>query len=130
MSGAAGARPITRHEAPGLARASLGGRCPRCGAKTLFEGLLTFAKRCPACGLGIGEYNVGDGPAAFLILILGTVIGAAAIGLELALAPAWYVHLVWVPLVIGLAILGLRLGKAAMLFQEVRNEAREGRLSR
>ncbi|WP_265587636.1 DUF983 domain-containing protein [Sphingomicrobium arenosum] len=123
----AGARPITRQQAPGLVQASLGGRCPRCGAKTLFEGLLTFADNCPSCGLDIGRYNVGDGPAAFLILILGTVIGVAAIWLELALEPAWYVHLVWVPILIALTILGLRIGKAALLYQEVTNDAREGR---
>ena len=128
MSGVAGARPITSCNTPGLVEASLGGRCPRCGAKTLFKGLLTFADRCPVCGLDIGSYNVGDGPAAFLILILGTVIGVAAIWLELALEPAWYVHLVWVPILVGLAILGLRIGKAALLYQEVKTDAREGRL--
>ena len=42
----------------------------------------------PACGLDFAAFNVGDGPAAFLTLILGTIVDALAIALELTLAPA------------------------------------------
>ena len=72
---------------------------------------------------------MGDGPAAFLILIVGTIVGVGAIWLELAVEPPWFVHLVWLPVLIGLTIGGLRIGKAALLYQEVRHDAREGRLS-
>ncbi|MEN3972736.1 DUF983 domain-containing protein [Sphingomicrobium sp. XHP0235] len=126
MSGAAGAPPITRHQSPGLAAASLGGLCPRCGAKTLFDGPVKLSDTCASCDLDIARYNVGDGPAAFLILIIGTIVGVGAIWLELAAEPHWTVHLVWVPILVALTLLGLRIGKAALLYQEVVHDAREG----
>ena len=57
--------------------AALRGLCPRCGDATLFAGLATFAPNCRACGLDFAAFNVGDGPAAFLIFIVGgLVVGA------------------------------------------------------
>ncbi|RYE76913.1 MAG: DUF983 domain-containing protein, partial [Oxalobacteraceae bacterium] len=70
MCGAAGARRSTLAE-PTPVEAALGGLCPRCGAKSLYAGLLRFASKCQACGLDIDAFNVGDGPAAFLTLGLG-----------------------------------------------------------
>ena len=70
-------------EAPAFAgvtpwRAALQGLCPRCGTKTLFAGLASFAPRCRACGLDFAAFNVGDGPAAFLIFIVGGIVDIAA----------------------------------------------------
>ena len=81
---------------PALA-AALYGRCPRCGEQTLFAGAVAFAQRCRACGLDFAGFNVGDGPAAFLILIVGTILTGAAIAVELAFQAPWWVHLVWIP---------------------------------
>ncbi|MCM8558281.1 DUF983 domain-containing protein [Sphingomicrobium sediminis] len=128
MCGAAGAPPITRNTAPGLAAASLKGQCPRCGTPSLFSGPVALADTCRHCGLDLSGFNVGDGPAAFLILIIGTIVAVGAIWMELAIEPAWYAHLVWVPILLGLTLYGLRLGKAALLYQEYQHEAREGRL--
>ncbi|WP_265569384.1 DUF983 domain-containing protein [Sphingomicrobium nitratireducens] len=113
---------------PSLAAASLSGLCPRCGAKSLFDGVVKLAPRCRACELDYDQFNVGDGPAAFLILIIGAVIAIGAIWLELSFSPPFFVHLVWLPILIGLTLGGLRLGKAALLVQEYRTGAREGRL--
>lgn len=114
--------------APSPQAAALGGLCPRCGAKTLFAGWLTFAHRCAACGLDFDSFNVGDGPAAFLTLILGTIIVALAIALQLAASPPWWVHvLLWVPLTLAGVIGSLRLAKGALMSLEFRNAAREGR---
>ena len=57
--------------APSRAAASLMGLCPECGQRTLFAGIARFAPNCRACGLDFSNYNVGDGPAVFLILIIG-----------------------------------------------------------
>src|SRR4030095_14550566 len=65
--------------APSLAAATFKGLCPRCGAKTLFAGLARFAPKCRSCGLDFAGYNVGDGPAAFLILIVGAIVAGGAI---------------------------------------------------
>ncbi len=136
MSGAAGARRSTvvdpaaaTASPPSLIRAALGGLCPRCGAKTLFVGVAGFAPACANCGLDFTTFNVGDGPAAFLTLILGAIVTTGAVTLELAVGPPWWVHaLIWPPLIVGGVILSLRAAKAALLAAEYR--AREGAVQR
>ena len=114
---------------PGIAAAALSGLCPRCGAKTLFAGLARFAPKCRACGLDFSAFNVGDGPAAILILVIGALVTALAIWLELAAEPPFWVHaLLWIPLSLALVVLGLRASKAALLASEFRNRSGEGRL--
>lgn len=115
--------------APSPLAAAAAGACPRCGARTLFHGWVRFADHCSACGLDYRGFNVGDGPAAFLILIVGAMLTAGAIAVELAFEPPFLVHLVWLPLGLGLTLAGLRFGKALMLAQEYRHRACEGRLS-
>ena len=118
------------HAAPSLAAATIGGLCPRCGAADLFAGIARFAPTCRACGLDFAAIDVGDGPAAFLILIVGTIVAVGAIMLDLAYSPAWWVHLIWLPVMIGLTLIGLRLGKAALIYQIYHHAAGEGRLSK
>jgi len=114
--------------APSLAAASLEGLCPSCGARTLFSGLTGFAQGCGNCGLDFASYNVGDGPAAFLILIVGAIVAVGAILLDQLVGPPWWVHGIWLPVAAGLTVYGLRIGKAALLYQEHKHRAREGRL--
>jgi uncharacterized protein (DUF983 family) len=115
-------------DGPTLVAASISGRCPRCAAKSLFECPVALAARCRSCALDFSAFNVGDGPAAFLILIIGALVAGGAIWMELVLTPPFWAHLVWLPLLVGLTLLGLRVGKAALLIQEYRTGAREGRL--
>ena len=111
--------PETSKGQPGLGQAALFGLCPRCGARTLFAGWVRFADRCRACGLEIARFNVGDGPAAFLILIIGAVVTGLAIWLQLAADPPWWLHVIlWLPLTIAGVIGGLRMAKAALLHSE------------
>jgi uncharacterized protein (DUF983 family) len=114
---------------PGLAAAALFGLCPDCGQRTLFAGLARFADRCRVCGLDFSRYNVGDGGAAFLILIIaGLVIGLAVIVQLLFAPPFWVQAAIWLPVTIGLTIWGTRVAKAALLVSEHRRDAREGRI--
>ena len=109
---------------PGLVPAALFALCPRCGAKGLFAGLARFAPRCASCGLDLSTFNVGDGPAAFLTMIVGAVAVAVALWLHFSLAaPLWVILLVLVPLIGGLVVWGLRLGKAALLAAEFQRRA-------
>jgi uncharacterized protein (DUF983 family) len=95
----------------------------------LFAGWVTFAQRCAACGLDFSSFNVGDGPAAFLIFIVGTVTVVGALVVDGAFSPPWWVHLIWIPVAAGLTIGGLRVSKAWLLAQEVEHRAREGRIA-
>ena len=108
--------------------AALRGACPRCGQKTLFAGMVRFANACRSCGLDFVRFNVGDGPAAFLILVVGAVLTVAAVVVDLSFEPPYWVHLVWLPVGAALTIIGLRIGKAFLLAQEFRHHAREGRI--
>ena len=116
--------------APSLAAAAFQGLCPNCGARTLFAGLARFAPNCRACRLDFHSYNVGDGPAAFLILIVGAIVAGGAILFDQIVGPPWWAHFIWLPVGAGLTIYGLRLGKAALLYQEHKHRAREGRLAK
>ena len=110
-------------------QAAVQGLCPRCGNRTLFASLAGFAPRCRACGLDFASFNVGDGPAAFLIFIVGGIVVGLAIVVQVKASPPWWVHvLLWVPLTAILTIGLLRIGKGLLLALEYRHRAREGRI--
>ncbi len=71
---------------------ALRGLCPRCGAPGLFAGFVRFAPACAACGLSFDQFNVGDGPAAFLTLGVGALVTILAVvrreGCETRTGPA------------------------------------------
>lgn len=125
--------PDIDRAAPGLASlamASARGACPACDAAALFSGPIAFAPRCRACGLDFGQFNVGDGPAAFLTLILGAIIVTLALVVELKFHPPIWLHvLLWLPLTVIAVIGSLRVAKGALLILEYRNKAREGRVA-
>lgn len=109
---------------------ALRGLCPRCAARTLFAGLLQIAPRCRACGLDFAVFNVGDGPAALLILALGGLVTGLALWLELAVSPPFWVHLIlWPPFTLFGVVASLRITKALLFALEYRHEAHEGQLS-
>jgi uncharacterized protein (DUF983 family) len=121
----AGQAPDTKGQ-PGVAAAALFGLCPQCGAKGLFGGIASFAPRCRACGLDYARFNVGDGPAAFLIMVIGAVVVGLALWVEFSFDPPIWVHAVlWAPVITAATLGGLRLTKAALLITEYRRNARE-----
>ena len=113
---------------PPVWRAALFGLCPECGASTLFDGPVKFRAKCDSCGLDYSRYNVGDGPAAFLTLIVGALLIALALTLDSVVRPPLWVHVIlWVPLNAAAIVYGLRIGKGALLASEHQRQAAEGR---
>ena len=111
---------------PGFGQAALFGLCPRCGARSLYDGVLKFAKICPQCSLDFTRFNVGDGPAAFVTLIVGAIMVGLALWLDVSVSPPFWVHaLIWIPVTAGAVVYGLRLGKGALLISEYANNAAE-----
>ena len=109
--------------------AGLKGRCPRCGEGRLFSGFLTVAPRCGVCGLDNSYADSGDGPAVFVILLIGFVVCGLALWLEVSVGPPLWVHfLLWMPLIVVLSLVALRLIKGLMIALQYRNKAAEGRL--
>ena len=110
----------------GWVRAALFAQCPQCGNTTLFDGAVQFAPRCRSCGLNFESFNVGDGPAAFLTLIIGALTVGLALWVDSAFRPPFWVHaLLWIPFTTAAVIYGLRVGKAALLNAEYANRAGE-----
>ena len=111
--------------------AGLRGRCPRCGEGRLFQGFLSLAPRCGICGLDYSFADAGDGPAVFVILVIGFVVVGLALWMEVTLAPPLWVHfMLWVPLILVLGLTALRLIKGVLIALQYRNKAAEGRLDR
>ena len=102
-------------------------RCPRCGEGRLFAGFLALEAKCPVCDLDYAFANSGDGPAVFIIFVVGfIVIGLAAVT-EALFHPPPFVHLLlWIPAVIILALALLRPFKATMIALQFRHDAAEG----
>ena len=73
-------------------RAGLACKCPRCGRGPLYSGFLTVAERCSVCGLDLQEADSGDGPAVFIIFILGILVVPLALLFEAKVAPPMWLH--------------------------------------
>jgi uncharacterized protein (DUF983 family) len=109
----------------------LRGRCPRCGEGQLFRGFLGLAPSCSACGLDLRFADSADGPAVFVILLVGFVVAGAALLTEIAYGPPIWVHLVlWLPLVLVLCLGMLRPLKGILVALQYHHRAEEGRLHR
>jgi len=101
-------------------------KCPRCGRGQLFAGYLTLAAQCEVCQLDYSKADSGDGPAVFLIFILGALAVLLAYLMLYVLAlPEWISWLILVVGVIGGALLLLRPAKAIMVALQYRNRAGE-----
>ncbi|MGE3769747.1 MAG: DUF983 domain-containing protein [Bdellovibrionales bacterium] len=60
------------------------------------HGLGRIDKACPACGLDLTKLERADGPAVFLIFILGAVVTPMAIFVGMATDwPMWLHALIW-----------------------------------
>ena len=96
----------------------------------MFHGYLTVAPRCESCGLDYSIFDAGDGPAVFVILIVGAIVAGGALILEANVSPPYWVHaVIWLPVTAVLTVSLLRLAKALLLVLQYKHQAREGRLS-
>jgi len=96
--------------------AGLKGRCPNCGQGALWTGFLTVAPSCSVCQWPLAEADTGEGPAVFVILIVGFIVVFAALFTEIAIHPPIWLHLIlWLPLATLLSLALLRPAKGLML---------------
>ncbi len=108
--------------------AGLAGRCPRCGEGRLFQGYIKVRPRCEACDFDFADS--GDGPAVFIMMLVGFIVVGGALAVEILYRPPMWVHMaIWIPLTLGLALGMLRPLKGLMIAQQYAKGAREGRIS-
>ena len=107
--------------------AGLRSKCPRCGEGQLFDGFLTVKARCQRCDLYLSIADSGDGPAVFVIFIVGPVATGLALLTESIFTPPYWLHLViWPPLILGGVVALLRPFKATLIALQFKYKAREG----
>ncbi|WP_407664016.1 DUF983 domain-containing protein [Microvirga alba] len=111
--------------------AGLKGCCPRCGKGHMFQGYLTMRKSCEVCGLDFSFADSGDGPAFFVMSIVGFVVVGLALWVEFTFEPPIWLHLVmWFSLT-GILCLGLvRPLKGVMVALQYHHKAEEGRIQK
>ena len=104
--------------------AGLGCKCPRCGQGRLFAGYLTVAESCAVCKLDLKKADSGDGPAVFIIFILGFLVVPLALLLEARVEPPYWVHLVtWPVVILGGALALLRPLKGLLIALQFHHKA-------
>ena len=107
----------------------LAGRCPRCGDGRMFAGFLTIAAKCEVCGLDFGFADAGDGPAVLVTLPAGFVVLGAALAVEVAYEPPFWVYaVVFIPLTLVVCLGMLRPLKGFLVASQYTNKAAPGRL--
>jgi uncharacterized protein (DUF983 family) len=109
--------------------AGFGGKCPRCGQGALFDGFLKLRANCETCALDYSKADSGDGPAVFVIFI----VGFAAVALAFIMRFVWFAPLAVAMAVsclfaVALILLLLRPLKATMVALQYAHKAAEGRL--
>ncbi|MDE2183372.1 MAG: DUF983 domain-containing protein [Alphaproteobacteria bacterium] len=110
------------------ARTALLARCPRCGQGKLFDGYLQLGKQCAHCGLDYAMFDAGDGPAVFVILVVGAIVCGGALFVEFTYQPPYWVHAaLWIPVTTVLTFALLRLAKSLLLVLQYKHKAGEGR---
>ena len=101
-------------------------KCPRCGRGKLFAGYLTLAGRCEVCRLDLSKADSGDGPAVFLIFVLGAAaVFLAYLLLFVLMLPEWLSWLILLSVVLGGTVLLLRPAKAIMVALQYKNRSGE-----
>jgi uncharacterized protein (DUF983 family) len=107
------------------------GQCPRCGEGRLFNGFLTLRPSCDKCGLDFGFADAGDGPAVFVILIGGAIVVMAALFTEVVYQPPYWLHAaLWLPLILIVTLLPLRMIKGLLIALQFHHKAAPGELHR
>ncbi|MBT9368795.1 DUF983 domain-containing protein [Rhizobium sp. CSW-27] len=109
----------------------LRGHCPRCGQGRLFDGLLKVRPRCTACGLDYGFADAGDGPAVFVMLLVGFLVVGFALWFEFTFHPPVFLHvIVTLPFAVIVCLGSLRMLKGLLIALQYKHNASEGRIDR
>jgi uncharacterized protein (DUF983 family) len=92
----------------------------------VFQGYLRFADRCRACGADFKSADAGDGPAVFVILIVGAIVAPLLIVLQFGLRlPGWLALTLTLLAAIALCLALLPPLKAVLFAFQWKHKARE-----
>ena len=110
-------------------KAGLKCRCPRCGEGRLFSSYLKVADRCSVCGLDFSKSDSGDGPAIFIMFIVGFIVVFGGLIVEVKYQPPYWLHaVIWGSVTIGLSLALLPPLKGMMVALQFHHKAEEAKL--
>ncbi len=99
-------------------------KCPACGKGKLFKGFLDVEEACSVCDQDLRAVDSGDGPAVFVIFIVGFVVVALAFWTEATFSPPYWLQLViWLPTILIGSIGLLRPVKALLIALQFKHKA-------
>jgi uncharacterized protein (DUF983 family) len=91
-----------------LLKQALACKCPKCGQGELYKpGFLnlTLNETCASCGFALSKNDSADGPAVFLIFILGFLLVPIALFIDHTFTPPLWVHaILWSCVTLGLTL--------------------------
>jgi len=90
-----------------MIKLGLGCLCPQCKTGKLYKSSfsLTLRDRCSECGLDLSKNDSADGPAVFLIFILGALLVPIALILDAKFTiPLWMHGVLWSAITLGLTL--------------------------
>lgn len=100
-------------------------RCPQCGQGELFQSYLKLRERCRVCGADFRSADAGDGPAVFVILVVGAIAAPLLFVLQIAGAPTWVAITVTLAVATALCLALLPVFKALLFALQWKHKARE-----
>mgnify|MGYP003624327818 CR=1 FL=1 len=107
-----------------LIKTALFCRCPKCNKSGIFkQGLFNFdlEENCTSCGLDLTRSDSADGPAVFLIFILGFLLVPLALIVEVKVGwPTWLHVAVWGTLGLIITLWALKPIKALVIALQYR----------
>jgi uncharacterized protein (DUF983 family) len=106
--------------------AGLRRRCPQCGEGEVFQSYLRFRDHCRVCSADFKSADAGDGPAVFVILIVGAIVAPLLIILQFGLhLPGWLALSATMFAAIVLCLALLSPFKATLFALQWKHKARE-----
>jgi len=92
----------------------------------VFASYLKFRDRCRACGADLKSADAGDGPAVFVILVVGAIVAPLLIILQFGLnLPGWLALTLTMLAAIALCLALLPPFKALLFAFQWKHKARE-----
>lgn len=99
-------------------------QCPQCLQGNLYQSIFDLAvkDKCENCGLDLGKNDSADGPAVFLIFILGFLLVPLALLFDAYVSPPLWVHaILWGIVALGLCIGALKPLKSYIIYLQFKH---------
>ena len=98
--------------------------CPKCGKGDLYPSFfdLRLKDKCDSCNLDLAKNDSADGPAVFLIFVLGTILVPTALIFDHYINPPLWIHaILWGSVAISMTIGVLKPLKSLVIYLQYKH---------